>query len=239
MPRILDAVAQVTMKAPYKVNLIDRNRQRPVHRGTTYPAEFVIERDKGFAGDVYLMQIASQSRHRQGIDGPILKVAANQQRVLYPSFMPEWLETDRTTRMRLMGSAPVPDGKGRLRYINKGANAAITMILEGALLKLAHRASELTVKPGDAFVIPVEVARSPKLLTPVKVTLNVTQALRESLSSTPLQIPVSANGGLLKIKTTATTRLKGVWKLTLSATTKIDGKWLVQSQTTVPVVFGP
>ena len=235
--KINDAIMQLTMVAPFKVNLIDRNRQRPVHRGTTYPAEFIIERDKGFKGAVHLLQTASQSRHRQGIDGPIITVPAKETKTIYPSFMPEWLETDRTTRMRLMGTGQVADGQGRLRYINKGANAAITMILEGALLKLSHQANELTVKPGASFAVPVAIARSPKLQTKVKVELVVPPTLRTSLQSTPIEIPVGTSRGSLKINTTATTRLHGTWKFVIRATTMQDGKWLVLSQTTVPVVF--
>ena len=40
------AMLAVTMKPPYTVELIDKNRQRAVHRGTTYPAPFVITRTR-------------------------------------------------------------------------------------------------------------------------------------------------------------------------------------------------
>ena len=235
--RIPAAVVQVTMPAPFKVKVIDRNRQRPVHRGTTYVAELIIERNKGFNGDVHLLRIANQSRHRQGINGPIVKVAAGQTKAIYPCFMPEWLETDRTTRLRLMGMAAVADAKGNLRFLTLNADAAITMILEGALLKVSHQAKELTVKPGTTFSIPVSIARSPKLQTKVNISLEVPTALRGSLQATAILIPVKSNRGVLRIKTTATTRLTAMWQLTIRATTKIDGKWLVVSQTTVPVLF--
>lgn len=48
-----------TLKPKYKLLLIDKNRQRAVHRGTTYPAPFIIQRDEGFEGAVRL-QMASK-----------------------------------------------------------------------------------------------------------------------------------------------------------------------------------
>ena len=44
-------------------------------------------------------------------------VPADADRAIYPCFMPEWLETTRTSRMELIGIVKVPDAKGKVHYL--------------------------------------------------------------------------------------------------------------------------
>ncbi len=226
-----------TLKPPFSLELIDRNRQRPVHRGTTYPAEFIIQRDEGFKGEVLMMMAAGQSRHRQGITGPIIKVPPEADRSLYPSFMPEWLATDRTTRMTVLGMAVITDPKGTKRYVTKPAAARITMILEGALLKVSQQAGELTVAPGSAFTIPLTVSRSAKLQETVTVSLIIPEELTGTLRCRPVQVEPGQSTVPLQIQTMTDQRLSGRWPLTIKATAMQDGRWLVMSQTEATVDF--
>ena len=71
------ALLAITMAAPLTIDLVGKNRQRAVNRGTTYPAELTIKRNEGFTGEVTFRMLARQSRHRQGITGPILTVPAD------------------------------------------------------------------------------------------------------------------------------------------------------------------
>ncbi|MDP6445240.1 MAG: hypothetical protein QGG36_10120 [Pirellulaceae bacterium] len=227
-----------TLKAPFKLELIDKNRQRAVHRGTTYRAEFIINRDEGFGGPVQLLMAAVQGRHRQGIRGPIVTVKPGENRALYPSFMPEWLETDRTTRMAVLGSAQVADGAGRERHVMIGADARITMILEGALLKVKYAGPELTVQPGRSFSIPIAISRSVKLTEPVKVELKVPAALAGLVVADPVMLDGDAVDGLLKVTTMANAgEMLGDWKLLVKATALEGGRWPIVSQTEVEVSF--
>ena len=227
-----------TLKPPFSLELIDRNRQRPVHRGTTYPAEFVIKRDEGFQGEVQMMMAAAQSRHRQGITGPIIKVPPEADRALYPSFMPEWLATDRTTRMTVLGMAVIADPKGTKRYVAKPAAARITMILEGALLKVSQQAGEMTVAPGSEFTIPLTVSRSAKLKETVTVNLVVPKELAGTLQCKPVKVEPGQSAVALRIQTLTDQRLRGRWPLTIKATAMQNGRWLVMSQTEATVEFG-
>lgn len=235
--RTTSIILATTMKPPVSVELVDKNRQRAVHRGTTYPAEFIIRRDKGFTGEVLLQMAARQSRHRQGIFGPVVVVPAGVDRALYPSFLPEWLETDRTTRMVVMGVAKVKDPQGKVRYLTKPANARITMILEGALLKVSHQARELTVSPGESFTIPVRIARSVKLQGNVTVGLDVPKQLRGLVSCAPVVIPADQLSANLVVKTTAGKSLAGRWRFAVKANALQDKRWPVVSQTIVSVEF--
>lgn len=226
-----------TMKPPLKLALIDKNRQRAVHRGTTYPAPFLIQRDEGFGGEVTLQMASSQGRHRQGIWGPIMTVPAGQTEALYPCFMPEWLATDRTTRMVVVAEAKVPDPKGNVRCLLAPADARITMILEGALLKLAHHAEDLTVRLGETFEVLLEISRSTKLQSEARITLDVPEPLRGKVVAEQVVAASEDSRLVLRIKTAAARELAGDWDVVVKATALQDGRWPVVSQTTIPVRF--
>jgi hypothetical protein len=227
----------LTMPAPFELNLIDKNRQRVVSRGTTYPAPFILNRNEGYTGVVRLVMAAKQSRHRMGLTGPVLSVPADQREVFYPCFMPEWLTTDRTTRMVVYAYGEVKDPQGNIRHIGKNSDARITMIMEGALLKLGHTAEEITIAPGDSFSVPVNILRSPKLQTDVKLDVELPEDLKELVRCEPVILSVNQQQHALEIQTSADARLQGSIPITLRATTFQDGKWLVKSIVDVEVYF--
>jgi hypothetical protein len=231
------ALLAVTMKPPFTVEVTGKNRQRAVHRGTTYPAPLVIQRQEGF-DDVVTLQMASrQGRQRQGIRGGTVDVPRDVMQVDYPCFMPEWLATDRTSRMVVHGVGRVADPQGNPRYLMTPANARITMILEGALMKLSHAAAELTVSPGQSFVIPIQVSRSAKLQTDVDVKLIAPPEIAELLAAKTMTLSPRESSGKLAITTVGDKRLSGRWTLTLRATALEQDKWPVVSQCEVDVQF--
>lgn len=231
--RVSQILLATTLSPKFSVELVDKNRQRAVHRGTTYPAPFRIRRDEGFTGEVTLQMASRQGRHRQGIHGPILTVPADVDEALYPCFMPEWLETDRTTRMVVLGVAQQPDPTGQLRYVTQPADARITMILEGALLKVEHSAGERTIPLGQTFNVPVHVSRSAKLQTPVTLTLAVPEALRGlvSLEEGDVKLPTSQSDAVLRVATRGTAEQIGRWTVQIEAHTLENDQWRVLSQT--------
>jgi hypothetical protein len=224
-----------TLTPPIKLELIDRNRQRAVHRGTTYPAEFLVKRDQGYTGVVRLRMAAKQGRHRQGINAPIFPVPPRTELVHYPCFMPEWLETDRTTRMVIHAVAEIKDATGRVRHTVKAANASVTMILEGALMKLSHQAGELTVKSGSRFQVPVRVVRSAKFREDAVIRLEVPEELKGLLQAEPVKLAAGKSEAVLEITTLPDARLAGDWDLKITATAMQDGRWPAVSQTRVAV----
>ena len=228
------------LKPTFRLKLTDRNRQRAVHRGTTYPAPFVIERDDGFNGTIRLMMAARQGRHRQGITAPILTVPDGASRVLYPCFMPEWLETDRTTRMVVLAVGAQKDPAGNVRQVPAPADARVTMILEGALLKLSHAAPELTVKAGNSFEIPVRIDRASTLQEPVRIRLVADPHISDHLTLAEAAVLDSDQStATLNIDTESTPALRGRWPVRLQATCLQEGRWTVLSETSVEVDFNP
>ncbi|MBN82711.1 MAG: hypothetical protein CMJ70_21465 [Planctomycetaceae bacterium] len=224
-----------TMKAPFEINLIGKNRQRAVHRGTTYPAPLEIKREADFKGEVILQMAANQSRHRQGISGPRMTVPANQSRVFYPCFMPEWLETDRTTRMTIMGFAWIPDPQGKPRAVTKATNANVTMILEGALLKVTPQRRMLMLQPGQSQQIPVRVFRSAKLPVPVQLELIAPPDIGSRVKADPVTVPVGTEEVVLKLQSSASADWTGDHPLRIRATALQDGKWPAISEADLPL----
>ena len=224
-----------TMKAPFEINLIGKNRQRAVHRGTTYPAPLEIKRGADFKGEVILQMAANQSRHRQGITGPRMTVAPNQSRVFYPCFMPEWLETDRTTRMTIMGFAWIPDPQGKLRAVTKATNANVTMILEGALLKVTPQRRMITLRPGQSQQVSVRVFRSAKLPVPVQLELIAPPDIGHRVMADPITVPVGTEEVALKVQSSASADWTGDHPLRIRATALQDGKWPAISEADLPL----
>ena len=99
--------------------VLDSDGKPIKYLGVRYVITDLIKRDKDFDGDVSLQMAARQSRHRQGIRAPVLTVPSGVDRVFYPCFMPQWLATDRTTRMSVLGVAKQVDPQGNLRYVRK------------------------------------------------------------------------------------------------------------------------
>ena len=108
----------------------------------------------GFDSEIVLVMSAKNGRHRQGIWGPEFVVPSGVERILYPVFLPEWLETTRTSRMILNGVAKVNDPQGNSRYSVSRIKSRIGFIPEGALLKISSDITELETTPLAPFEIP-------------------------------------------------------------------------------------
>ena len=235
--QIAPVLLAITMAPPFEVRIVDRERQRDVHRGTTYRAEVEIVRQEGFSGEVQLEMTAQQSRDRQGIRGPIVAVPPQATRALYPCFMPEWLGTELTRRMIIQGVAAVPDPQGKLRYVTRPGDARITMILEGALLKLVAEAGQARLHAGESFQVPIRLSRSAKLPLPATVELVVPDEIAGLVHAEPLVLAPADDRGTLRIDSVADPRLAGPWLLKLTATALQDGRWPVVSECDLPVTF--
>ena len=129
----------IVMKPLRKITPEGLDDVRKWPRGSTYLAPVLIERLEGFAGEVLLEQTAHQQRVRQGITGPDFVVAAGSSRVEYPVFLPEWLETTKTSRIILNAVTKVPDPHGTVRHLLNKMELRIGMLPVGALLKIGTR----------------------------------------------------------------------------------------------------
>ncbi len=210
---------------------------RVVNRGTTYPADVILERHEDYTGPVTLQQASTQSRQRRGIDGPALVVPAGAIKAKYPVFMPEWLETSQTARMNLIGIVEVPDPKGNKRYVTGAMEGQIVMSMEGGLLKTSHDPQERRVQLGGTIDIPVRVSRTVKLQVPLKVEVMPDPDFPELFESEPVNLPVDQSSALFKIRVANVTQAGRERSVIIRATGLQDGQWPAVSETRVLLVL--
>ncbi|MGV3724764.1 MAG: hypothetical protein ACO1SX_28025, partial [Actinomycetota bacterium] len=234
--RIPEILFSVTMKPVCKVEPVDKDGGRRIHRGATYPAPVIITRMEGFQGEVGLQMAARQSYTCMGITGPDIVVPAGVTRTTYPCFMPEWLETSRTSRMITIAVAKVADPKGNVRHLVSLMDGRITMAMEGALLKITHAPEERTIQAGASFKVPVKIARSPDLPLPVKITLALPEELQGMVKAEPLLLEPGRSEGEITVTTTGDPSLLGDQSITFRATAMLPGDLAVVSETQVPIL---
>lgn len=218
-----------TLPPRISVICVEADGGRKVHRGSTHPAEVTIERHDGFAGPVSLQMSAKQSYQRQGITGPDLVVPPNVSRAFYPCFMPEWLETTRTSRMELIGVIRVPDPKGRERYLATPMAGRITMSIEGEILKVTSPVDFLTDVATGSATVPLQVLRSAKLPVPVKLELLVPEILQDTVTAEPIVFPPDRAAGDFSLRILRPIP-PGVHAVRIRGTALQDGKYAVVSE---------
>jgi hypothetical protein len=235
--RVNAVLVASTMKPRFKGRPVDADTGRKVHRGSTFPAEVIVERLDGFNGEIVLQMAAQQSYQVQGITGGDVIVPPGVSRTIYPCFMPEWLETTRTSRMGMIAVAKVADAKGKVRYLANEITGFITMTMEGALLKVSAEDHERTVPAGQAFDVRVKVSRLAKLAEPVRLELRLPDELAGKMEAKPVVVAVKTEDAVLRI--TPAAGLRGMHTLTIRATAMQEGTYPVLSETSVVVELVP
>lgn len=212
-----------TMKPPFKVVPVEADGGRRVPRGATHLAELKVERNEGFTGEIILDMAGNQSRHRQGIRGPELKVAPGIKKIDYPVFLPEWLETTRTSRIALVAMALIPDPQGKPRWTMAAMDGQVTMSIEGALMKLSISNEEITLSPGDPLSLQLKLAKTPRLTEKVLLELVVPEKIAGLIQAKPFEFPAGQSGASWLISSQKDARLVGTWQCTARATAMRNG----------------
>ncbi|OWK46773.1 PPC domain-containing protein [Fimbriiglobus ruber] len=232
-----DLLVALTMKPRVKGEPVDKDTGRKVPRGSTHPAEVTVQRLEGYAGEITLRQAARQSYQVQGITGRDVTIPAGVTRFFYPCFMPEWLETSRTSRMGIVAEVKVPDPKGNVRHLVVPIEGFVTMTMEGALLKLSSPDVERQVRAGEAFTVKVKLARSPHLSGPVRLELRLPDDLTGMATADPVAVPPDRLEADFRILPTAAAgRLTGEQVFTIRGTAVQPGNLPVVSETVVRIV---
>ncbi len=191
----------VTMKPPFKIEAEGKNDVTKWPRGTTFPAPVLIERDESFKGDIMLEMHSKQGRHRQGIRGPEMVIKPDEDRILYPVFLPEWLETTRTSRMVVNGVAKIADPKGRIRYSSSKLVTRIGFLPTGAMLKIDSPLKEFELSSAASFEYPIQVLRGSGLRGPIKLELINESEAAPAFRASPVVVDVSENQATLSVST--------------------------------------
>jgi hypothetical protein len=255
-----NVLVATTLKPRFKLTPEGLDDVRKVQRGSTFLAPLLIERLDGFADPIVLEMTSKQQRHRQGLASGEFTIEPGAARIEYPIFVPEWMETTKTSRMILNGTARVADPKGNIRTLVQRMELRIGVLPQGALLKVTHAAVEPFVSAGGEVEIPILVSRAPELRETVRVDIRPVDSAHpadgtaaspaltivdgkpthptatpspEKLESAPLDLPPGQESACLKVRVPADTSHRGQREWIIRASTLRDGRWPVVSEATL------
>jgi len=193
-----------------------------------------VDRLEGFEGPITLEMTAKQQRHRQGLASEEFTVSPDARRVEYPIFVPEWMETTKTSRMILNGSARIADPKGNIRTVLQRQEMRFGLLPEGALMKLTHRVNELKASPGDQIQIPMILSTASELKEPIQISI-VENAMQKPLfvCQSVTLLPGQKEASLL-VNVAADSSSIGEHELQFRASSKKEG-WPVIAETKVQI----
>ena len=222
-----------TIKPPFVIDAEGQDDVTKWPRGTTFPAPVLISRDAGFNADIVLEMTSRQGRHRQGIAGPELVVPTSVNRILYPVYLPEWLETTRTSRMVVNGVAQVADPKGNVRYSVDRQKTRMGFLPTGALLKISADESEFVAKPGQELRVPINIDRSEKLTEPVTLELICDDSQHAFFTAEPQTLASDVTHSEFTVTVAPSALPHTERHLKIRATLLKEGSWPVISETQV------
>jgi hypothetical protein len=209
-----------------------------VHRGSTFRFPLLIERLEGYAGPLTLEMTAKQQRHRQGLASDELVVPADVTRVEYPIFVPEWMETTKTSRMILNGRVDLADPQGNVRTLLQRMQLRLGILPEGALMKLAHAPAEYQASRGGTVAVPLTISRTPDFREPVTIELVLTDPQTGIVSAAPISLSATDQQTALTLRFADAPSAVGEHRLLIRATADQPGRGMVRSETTVTVDIG-
>jgi hypothetical protein len=224
-----------TMKPRCCIKSAVQDGGRIVSRGTTYPADVIVERHEGYTGPVTLQMAATQQRQRRGIRGGFLTVPPGVSEIQYPVYMPEWLETSLTARINVIGVTEVADPQGNKRQVTGAMDGLIVMSPEGSLLKISHEPAERIAPLGGELEIAVKVSRVPKLPQDAKVELVPDEDYPGLFTAESTVLPKGATTAVFKVRIANDPKAVGRRSVKFRATVMQDGRWPAISETAVPV----
>ncbi len=228
-----------TMKPRIKLTPEGLDDVSKVHRGSTHLFPFNIERLEGFAGPITLEMTAKQQRHRQGLTSDEFVVPAEAKRVEYPIFVPEWMETTKTSRMIVNGAVKVADPKGHVRTLLQKQELRVGILPEGALMKLSHSASEPAVTLGTEVRIPLALSLASELRESIRITVMPDETQTNLLTAEPIQLSAGQKETTLIVRVANDAKLVGEQSLVVRAATLRNGYPVISETTVLLTVKAP
>jgi len=231
------AVVATTIKPPFSLDAEGMDDVTKWSRGSTFPGPVLIQRDEGWNGEIVLEMHSRQGRVVQGIWGPELAVPPGVNRVLYPIFLPEWLETTRTSRMVVNGVAKIADPKGNVRHVSCKLKTRIGFLPGAALMKLAAGTAEFNAAPGGTITVPLSVSRTNELREPLSLELRCEPEAAAFFSAEPMTLTPEQSSVPYVIAIKPGAPATGEHELTIRATVMQNGTLPVISETKVLVIL--
>jgi hypothetical protein len=240
------AVIAATMKPRLKITPEGLDDVRRIQRGSTYLGPLYFNRIEGYSGPVTIEMTSKQQRHRQGLRGEEMEVPADVTRFEYPIFVPEWMETTKTSRMIINGVVRIPDPKGNMRTLVQQQELRLGLLPVGAQMKLAAEKPLIKIKRGATVEISLALTKAPEFKEVATIGLHAIdiapgeritadKAQNKSFSVTPVE---AAAAGLYRVSITAVDdeKLVGEHTVILRASAMQGGKYLVAADVVVTVI---
>jgi hypothetical protein len=220
----VDAVRlAVAVPTPFKI--AGDYELRLIPRGTVYTRHYRIERH-GFTGPIEIDLADKQARHLQGATGPRIVVPGDKSEFDYPVTLPPSMETGRTCRVCVMGSATVKDPAGTehvVTYSSREQNDQVIAVVEPERLGLRLDRSTVLVEPGKTAEIKLDVHRGDGLTGPTTVDVVIPRSVK-GVSAEPVRIAADAASGTLVLRFATDCRGPFPSPLTVRAVVSHDGK---------------
>lgn len=170
-----------------------------------------------------------------------MTITPDQNRILYPVFLPEWLETTRTSRMVVNGVARIADPAGRIRYSSSKLVTRLGFLPTGAMLKIESAVPEIELSSSGDFDFPVKILRTGKLSGPVNVELVHETAATKDFSAAAVKVDENTSQVTLAVTLAAGHVVSRVTRLKARATGVWNGHPVIAETTltVVPVAVPP
>ncbi|MFO1045500.1 MAG: hypothetical protein U0941_27280 [Planctomycetaceae bacterium] len=225
----------MTMKPRIKLTPEGLDDVRKVHRGSTYLFPMLIERLEGYAGPITLEMTAKQQRHRQGLASDEFIVPPDAKRVEYPIFVPEWMETTKTSRMILNGAVQIPDPQGNVRTLLQRQELRFGILPEGALMKLSHPPGEIKAAAGSTIKVPLSLSIASELKDPIEISIVANEVNQGAFKGNTITLVPGQKSAVYEIQVSAEAARKKEQEVTVRAKALKDGRWPVISETSLTV----
>lgn len=189
----------VSIPTPFKI--VGEYTMQLIPRGTVYTRKYRLERN-GFAGPIEIDLADKQARHLQGVTASPKLVPGNANEFDYSVNLPPWMETGRTCRVCVMGTATIKDTDGSehvVTYSSVQQNEQVIAVVEPERLGIGIDRETLRIEPGIEVTLNVKVSRGEGLVGPAQIEASI-PAHFKGVSAARLEIPASANDGKLTLR---------------------------------------
>ncbi|WP_020469348.1 PPC domain-containing protein [Zavarzinella formosa] len=209
-----------------------------IPRGTVYVRKYHIQRN-GFNGPIDIELADNQARHLQGVTGPRITIPGDKSDFDYPLTLPSWMETGRTSRTCVMGTATVREADGSEHVVNfssREQNDQIIAVVEPERLSLRVENTTARLTNNGPAVMPVTVRRGIGLAGPVEV---VAEFRSEAITSAKIVVDAKLETGQIVFKSSSTVKSLTAVSVILRATTKDEQGRAVTAEQSLTVYVVP
>jgi len=171
--------------------------------GAVSRKRYSIERN-GYSGPLVVQLADKQTRHLQGVTGPVVTVPAEANDFVYPITLPPWMELGRTSRVVLMATGEIDDGTGqkhKVSFTSGDQNNQMVNLVSPSPLRVTLDRATVAARPGTQVTVGVTLRRDPSIQSSAHVEL-VIPAHMKGVAADPIAIPAGSVEGKLTLRFT-------------------------------------